>query len=63
MTLLSQQEQQQETTTQNKSNVNRKLEKAVLPTGRRTGSHELLSDDEIIQQAQREEQKRIMNGY
>ena len=55
--------QQQETTTQNKSNVNRKLEKAVLPTGRRTGSHELLSDDEIIQQAQREEQKRIMNGY
>ena len=55
--------QQQETTTQNKSNVNRKLEKAVLPTGRRTGSHELLSDEEIIQQAMREEQKRIMNGY
>ena len=55
--------QQQETTTQNKSNVNRKLEKAVLPTGRRTGSHELLSDDEIIQRAMREEQKRIMNGH
>ena len=55
--------QQQETTTQNKSGVNKKLEKAVLPTGRRTGSHELLSDEEIIQQAMREEQKRIMNGY
>ena len=55
--------QQQETTTQNKSNVNRKLEKAVLPTGRRTGSHELLSDEEIIQRAMREEQKRIMNGH
>ncbi len=55
--------QQQETTTQNKSSVNKKLEKAVLPTGRRTGSHELLSDEEIIQQAMREEQKRIMNGY
>ena len=55
--------QQQETTTQNKSGVNKKLEKAVLPTGRRTGSHELLSDEEIIQQAMREEQKRIMNGH
>lgn len=43
--------------------INKKLEKAVLPTGRRTGSHELLSDEEIIQQAMREEQKRIMNGY
>lgn len=43
--------------------INKKLEKAVLPTGRRTGSHELLTDDEVIQQAMREEQKRIMNGY
>lgn len=43
--------------------INKKLEKAVLPTGRRTGSHELLTDDEVIAQAMREEQKRIMNGY
>lgn len=43
--------------------INKKLERAVLPTGRRTGSHELLSDDEIIQQAMREELKRTMNGY
>lgn len=50
-------------TQQTKSSINKKLEKAVLPTGRRTGSHELLSDEEIIQQAMREEQKRIMNGY
>ena len=55
--------QQQDASAQNKSSVNKKLEKAVLPTGRRTGSHELLSDEEIIQQAMREEQKRIMNGY
>lgn len=46
-----------------KPSINKKLEKAVLPTGRRTGSHELLTDDEVIAQAMREEQKRIMNGY
>ena len=46
-----------------KPTINKKLEKALLPTGRRTGSHELLSEDEIILQAQLEEQKRIMNGY
>lgn len=43
--------------------INKKLERAVLPTGRRTGSHELLTEDEIIQQAMREELKRTMNGY
>lgn len=46
-----------------KSSINKKLERAVLPTGRRTGSHELLTEDEIIQQAMREELKRTMNGY
>ena len=46
-----------------KPNINKKLERAVLPTGRRTGSHELLTEDEIIQQAMREEMKRTMNGY
>ena len=46
-----------------KPNINKKLERAVLPTGRRTGSHELLTEDEIIQQAMREELKRTMNGY
>ena len=46
-----------------KPTINKKLEKALLPTGRRTGSHELLTEDEIILQAQLEEQKRIMNGY
>jgi len=46
-----------------KPNINKKLERAVLPTGRRTGSHELLTDDEVIQQAMREEMKRTMNGY
>lgn len=58
-------ESTQETTEtqQIKPSINKKLEKAVLPTGRRTGSHELLTDDEVIAQAMREEQKRIMNGY
>lgn len=58
-------ESTQETTEtqQIKPSINKKLEKAVLPTGRRTGSHELLTEDEVIQQAMREEQKRIMNGY
>lgn len=46
-----------------KQSINKKLERAVLPTGRRTGSHELLTEDEIIQQAMREELKRTMNGY
>lgn len=46
-----------------KPNINKKLERAVLPTGRRTGSHELLTEDEIIQKAMREELKRTMNGY
>lgn len=54
---------QQEQTIQTKPSVNKKLEKAVLPTGRRTGAHELMTDDDIIQQAMRDEQKRIMNGY
>lgn len=46
-----------------KQTINKKLEKAVLPTGRRTGAHELLTEDEVIMNAMREEQKRIMNGY
>lgn len=54
---------QQEQTIQTKPSINKKLEKAVLPTGRRTGAHELMTDDDIIQQAMRDEQKRIMNGY
>lgn len=50
-------------TTKPKPAINKKLERAVLPTGRRTGSHELLSEDEIIAQAQLETQKQIMLGY
>lgn len=46
-----------------KPTINKKLERAVLPTGRRTGSHELLTEDEIIAQAQQETQKQIMQGY
>ena len=55
--------QETKETQQAKPSINKKLEKAVLPTGKRTGAHELLSDDEVIAQAMREEQKRIMNGY
>jgi len=43
--------------------TNKKLEKAVLPTGRRTGAHEILTEDEEIAKAAQEERKRIMNGY
>jgi len=52
-----------ETPTENKTVTNKKLEKAVLPTGRRTGAHELLTEDEEIANAAQEERKRIMNGY
>ena len=55
--------QETKETQPSKQSINKKLEKAVLPTGKRTGAHELLSDDEVIAQAMREEQKRIMNGY
>ena len=46
-----------------KPNVQDRLKKAVLPTGRRTGSHEILTVDEEIAKAAQEERKRIMNGY
>lgn len=46
-----------------KTAIQKKLEKTVLPTGRRTGAHELLTDDEVIMKAAQEEQRRIMNGY
>jgi len=46
--------------TPQKSNAQDRLKKAVLPTGRRTGAHEILTEDEEIEQAAREEQKRIM---
>ena len=55
--------QETKETQPSKQSINKRLEKAVLPTGKRTGAHELLSDDEVIAQAMREEQKRIMNGY
>ena len=48
--------------TSTKSNAQDRLKKAVLPTGRRTGAHEILTEDEEIDKAAREEQKRIM-GY
>ncbi len=48
--------------TSTKEVIQKKLEKAVLPTGRRTGSHELLTEEEIIEKARQEEQKRIMTG-
>lgn len=47
-------------TTPQKTNAQDRLKKAVLPTGRRTGSHEILTEEEEIEQAAREEQKRIM---
>lgn len=46
-----------------KPNAQDRLKKAVLPTGRRTGSHEILTEDEEIAKAAQEERKRIMNGY
>jgi len=50
-------------TTNQKDAIKKKLERAVLPTGRRTGSHELLTDEEIIEQARRETQKELLTGY
>ena len=39
-----------------------KLKKALLPTGKKVGTHEALTDEEIVEQAMRAERKRIMTG-